>query len=192
MTEQTRNEPVQIVAEPETERMPADELEALFRDYHGLVFRAAVRVTGNASDAEDVLQTVFLRLVRRPAEAVELRGAESYLYRAAINSALDLVRSKPRRVSVPLEDASPAAIEARSSSPDRVLAAGEIRKWLRRAITRLSPRSAEIFILRFFEGRDNGEIARLLETTPSTVAVTLHRTRERLHREYDAEMGGSV
>ena len=184
---------MQAVAETQADdRMPADELETLFRSYHGLVFRAAIRVTGNASDAEDVLQTVFLRLARRPAESVALRGAESYLYRAAINSALDLVRSKPRRVNVPLEDASPAALEHGATSPDRVLASGQIRKWLRGAIARLSPRSAEIFALRFFEGKDNGEIARMLDTTPSTVAVTLHRTRERLHREFELEMGGTA
>lgn len=42
-----------------------DEVERLFRAHHGLVFRTAYRITGNATDAEDVLQTVFLRLMRR-------------------------------------------------------------------------------------------------------------------------------
>ena len=55
---------------------------------------------------------------------------------------------------------------------------------------RLNPRIAEMFSLRFFEGKDNPEIARLLKTTPGTVAVTLSRTRDRLEKEYRAYLGG--
>jgi DNA-directed RNA polymerase specialized sigma24 family protein len=47
-----------------------------------------------------------------------------------------------------------------------------------------------MFMLRFFEGKDNPEIARLLQTTPGTVAVTLSRTRDRLEQEFRAYMGG--
>ena len=50
--------------------------------------------------------------------------------------------------------------------------------------------AAEAFALRFFEDKKNTEIAEILGTTPSTIAVTLHRTRERLEREYRAELGG--
>jgi RNA polymerase sigma-70 factor (ECF subfamily) len=67
---------------------------------------------------------------------------------------------------------------------------GEIREWLRGALARLNPRIAEMFMLRFFDGKDNPEIARLLATTPGTVAVTLSRTRDRLEKEYRAYMGG--
>jgi len=181
---------MQVTVEQPAKSSHIEELEAIFQLHHGLVFRAAYRVTGNASDAEDVLQTVFLRLVRRPPDADGVRGLESYLYRSAINSALDILRSKARKTNVPLEDAGPVAAGEAASMPDRALAAGEIRKWLLKAVSRLSPRSAEILVLRFFEGRNNTEIARMLETTPATVAVTLHRTRERLHREYCSEMGG--
>src|SRR3954451_7209443 len=43
---------------------PSEDIERAFRAHHDRVFRAAYRVTGNISDAEDVLQTVFLRLLR--------------------------------------------------------------------------------------------------------------------------------
>src|SRR4029077_15447025 len=62
-----------------------DELEQSFREHHGLVFRTAYRITGNAGDAEDVLQTVFLRLLRRGPNSEALDNPESYLRRAAIN-----------------------------------------------------------------------------------------------------------
>ena len=60
------------------------ELERAYQEHSGLVFRTAYRVTGNAADAEDVLQTVFLRLVRRDASAAALENHESYLRRSAV------------------------------------------------------------------------------------------------------------
>ena len=68
-------------------------IDDIFDAHHGLVFRTAYRITGNAADAEDVLQTVFLRLGRRNPAAGALENPERYLRRAAINVALDLVRS---------------------------------------------------------------------------------------------------
>jgi DNA-directed RNA polymerase specialized sigma24 family protein len=55
-----------VMAAPQEPVQPsAADLERAFREHHALVFRAAYRVTGNAGDAEDVLQTVFLRLLKR-------------------------------------------------------------------------------------------------------------------------------
>ena len=81
-----------------------DEFERVFRAHHGLVFRTAYRITGNAADAEDVLQTVFLRLFRREADAPVLENEESYLRRAAINAALDVIRSRQTDRTVVLEE----------------------------------------------------------------------------------------
>ena len=58
-----------------------------------------------------------------------------------------------------------------------------------RAIAKLSPQAAEIFTLRFFEGKDNSEIAAIVGTTPGTVAVTLSRTRDRIEKEFRAYQG---
>jgi RNA polymerase sigma-70 factor, ECF subfamily len=107
-----------------------------------------------------------------------------------VNAALDLVRSRQTARAVPLEGLEPVLAEGPHRSPDRAHAAGEIREWLRGALGRLSPRMAEMFALRFFEGKDNPEIARLLNTTPGTVAVSLSRTRDRLQKEYQAYLGG--
>ncbi|HWB95617.1 MAG TPA: sigma-70 family RNA polymerase sigma factor [Bryobacteraceae bacterium] len=163
------------------------EIEDIFRQYSPLVFRAAYRVTGNAADAEDVLQTVFLRLMRREAGAEALEHVESYLHRAAVNTALDLVRSR-QRASIPLAEIAPPAASA-ALAPDRLHASAEIRAWLREAVARLSPRTAEMFALRFFEGKTNPEIARACQTTEGTVAVTLSRARDRLEREFRAFLG---
>lgn len=169
---------------------PLDDLERVFREHHAMVFRAAYRITGNASDAEDVLQTVFLRLCRREAGAEAVDHMPSYLHRAAVNAALDLVRSRQNVRNVPLDDLEPVLAEPAYRGPDRQQASVETRTWLRATLGRLNPRIAEMFVLRFFEGKDNPEIAHLMGTTPGTVAVTLSRTRDRLEKEYRTFLGG--
>ncbi|MCW5979842.1 MAG: sigma-70 family RNA polymerase sigma factor [Bryobacteraceae bacterium] len=188
--DKTRSETLQAAVEMEPMPGEVESLEEIFQRHHGLVFRAAYRVTGNAVDAEDVLQTVFLRLARRPPEAGKVDGMESYLYRAAVNSALDVVRRRRTTLTMPLESAAATAESSLAGNPARAFSDRETRQWLRAAIARLSPTAAEMFVLRFFEDKENPEIARLLGTTVATVAVTLHRTRERLLREFQARSGG--
>jgi RNA polymerase sigma factor (sigma-70 family) len=58
-----------------------------------------------------------------------------------------------------------------------------LRERLRVAVAQLHPTAAEMFSLRYFEGYDNAEVAKLMDTSEGTVAVTLHRTRTRLQKE---------
>jgi RNA polymerase sigma-70 factor, ECF subfamily len=163
-------------------------LESVFLEHQRRVFRAAFRITGNAQDAEDVLQTVFLRL-HRQGDAVSLANPSSYLYRAAINAALDLLRARRERSSVALETAHDAADDP-GKRPDLVQEAAELRAWLREALAGLPPRAAEVFALHHLEGLENKEIARALGLSRVAVAVTLHRARHRLQQEFRAMRRG--
>ena len=194
--EQGRKDKVEATAQLESQLVPVPivpppdlDLDLVFREHHTTVFRAAYRVTGNAGDAEDVLQTVFMRLLRRHSDAEAVGNMEAYLRRAAVNAALDLIRSRQAAPHVSLEDLAPMLPENAPLAPDRLYRSTEIRHWLRQAVARLSPRAAEMFALRFFEGRDNPEIAQVLGTTPGSVAVTLSRTRDRIQQEFRAYMG---
>jgi len=158
---------------------PAGGLETLYRTYHRRVYRAAYRVTGNAADAEDVLGTVFLRLLRHGGT---VEHPESYFHRAAVNVALDLIRSRSERGRVPLEDVESSLPAAAHLQPDEQLEAQELRACLRKGLVRLSPKAAELFTLRYFEGYSNPEIARLLGMSQITVSVSLHRSRRQLQR----------
>ena len=179
----------QAVQFMEPANQPVD-LERIFTDNHAMVFRAAYRITGNAGDAEDALQTVFLRMLKRDPAADPVDNIPSFLHRAAVNAALDLMRARQNVRNVPLDELEPVLAESSHRSPDRAQSSGEIRDWLRGALARLNPRIAQMFVLRFFEGKENPEIARLLNTTPGTVAVTISRTRDRLQEEYRSYVGG--
>jgi len=179
----------QAVQLMEPANQPVD-LERIFTDNHAMVFRAAYRITGNAGDAEDALQTVFLRMLKRDPAADPVDNIPSFLHRAAVNAALDLMRARQNIRNVPLDELEPVLAESAHRSPERAQSSGEIRDWLRGALARLNPRIAQMFVLRFFEGKENPEIARLLDTTPGTVAVTISRTRNRLQEEYRSYVGG--
>ena len=98
-----------------TDRLSRDQLSQLFADHHRRVLVAAYRVTGSMADAEDVAQTVFLRL--GSGEGVPPKNAGSYLYRAAVNGALDLLRRRKIAAVEPI-DAAENIASTRLSSPD--------------------------------------------------------------------------
>src|SRR4026207_1154760 len=76
----------------------AQEFEELFREHYQLVYRTAYGITGRAEDAEDVLQTVFLKLVRRGSSPDFQKNPKGYLYRAAVNVSLDTLERRRRHV----------------------------------------------------------------------------------------------
>jgi RNA polymerase sigma-70 factor (ECF subfamily) len=164
-------------------RSAEHSLEAIFRAHHAAVFRAAYRITGNPMDAEDVLQTVFARLLRREDEVDLSGGAASYLHRAAVNAALDLLRRRQRARAVALAEVEGELIDEAGIQPERQSVRRELAARLRQALARLSPKAAEIFALRYFEGVGNLEISRLMGTSQTAVAVVLHRARRRLQKE---------
>ncbi len=166
------------------ENAELEELGILFRDYHKAIFRIAYRITGSQSDAEDVLQTIFLRLTPNHARRDFLPNAGSYLHRAAVNASLDLLRSRTRANSVSLDVIDfDQSSKLSHPSPEDDFADVELRKLIRQAVAKLEGRAATAFALRYFEGYDNGQIAETLGMSQMVVAVTLHRARTRLRKE---------
>jgi RNA polymerase sigma-70 factor (ECF subfamily) len=147
--------------------------EAFERHYEA-VYRAALRVTGNPADAEDVLQTVFLRILANGGhiEATPLPAA--YFRRAAVNAAVDLLRRRAVHAESVYDDQAPhAAVQPPSLLKER----------LRRAIATLDHDDATLFLLRHVEGLSNEELARVFQLEKNNVAVRLHRIRLRLQAE---------
>ncbi len=169
---------------------PTGDLESIFEQNQGQVFATAYRVTGSAQDAEDVLQTVFLRLLRRQ-DSIDLSPSPvSYLHRAAVNAALDLMRARTRSRSIALDEIdTPLENGAGEASPERRQQDREMRRVLREAITQLSPKSAEIFSMRFLGDLTNREIAKAMGMTQTAVGVALHRARNQVKDEIRSIVG---
>jgi len=160
------DEPISKIPQP---------LDELYQAHNAMVYRTAYRVTGNEPDAEDVLQTVFLRLLKRDAAALsEIDNPESYLRRSAVNAALDIVRVRQADNTLELE---------RMATSGSCTELRDLRDTMRRALATLAPKAAEMVALRFFEGYSNPEIAKLMGLSQIVVAVTVHRARKKLQQE---------
>ena len=170
---------------PSPERLPGargvavtSELEELFREHHQLIYRTAYSVTGSRADSEDVLQIIFLRLLRRGLPPDLLKNPKGYLYRAAINVSLNTVRDRERRKA----DGDSERVLTVVDPTVPVEPEDDLRRELLTAIAQLKPRAVEILILRHVHDYSDAEIARMLRTSRGTVAVALFRARARLKK----------
>jgi RNA polymerase sigma-70 factor (ECF subfamily) len=148
----------------------------LYEHHYAIVYRAALRITGNPADAEDVLQTVFLRVLNQGSRLNSTELHQSYFRRASANAAVDLLRRRASRAESRLDDASSSAAVA--SQP-------LLKERLRRAIATLEDNDAVLFLLRYVEGLSNGELAELFEQDKNSIAVRLHRIRQALQAEME-------
>jgi RNA polymerase sigma-70 factor, ECF subfamily len=169
---------------PTTSRMPetrrpefTPEVDDLFRQHSQFVYKTAFVVTRSPEDAEDVLQTLFLRLMRRRVPPTFLENPRRYLYVAAVNLSLNTIRSRRRQVLIGDVQSFDRAQD--SSSPE---ADNPATQRLHRAIATLPARTVEILILRYVHDYTEQEIAGLLGRTRGTIAVTLFRCRNRLRK----------
>ncbi len=164
---------------------PENKLESLFRQHYDQIFRTAYRITGHANDAEDVLQTVFLRLARRKNDLELAPNPKAYLLRAAINASLDVVRARTVNNLVPIDEIAPDKFST-NRNPETQHVDRELRALIQSEISKLSPNSAEMFVLKYFEGYDNKEIAKMLGTSHLVVGVLLHRARAQMKKRIES------
>jgi RNA polymerase sigma factor (sigma-70 family) len=151
-------------------------IEEIFRDHHQLVYRTACVITGSPDDAEDVLQTIFLRLIAQQVPP-NLKNPRAYFYSAAVKVSLSVLRARRRHVLTADSDVFETPPRSGDSEIDDLL-----RSQLYRAIESLSPRTVEILMLRYVEDLTEPQIAKLLGRSRGTVAVTLFRALGRLRK----------
>jgi len=148
----------------------------LYERHYEAVFRAALRITGNPADAEDVLQTVFVRVLGRGGEAEDVSLPGAYFRRAAVNAAVDVLRRRDMRAESGYDNDAPHA----AVQPPLLL-----KERLRRALATLDRDDASLFLLRHVEGLSIEELAGMFEIEKNNVTVKLHRIRVRLQGEME-------
>lgn len=148
----------------------------LYERHSDAVFRAALRVTGSAADAEDVLQTVFLRVLSRSEADEVARRPAAYFRRAGVNAAVDLLRRRVVHAETAYDEGQHDAIV----DPPVLL-----KVQLRRAVATLPREDATLFLLRHVEGLSIEELAEMFQLQKNNVTVRLHRIRMRLRTEME-------
>jgi RNA polymerase sigma-70 factor (ECF subfamily) len=153
----------------------AKDIDRIFRENYSLVFRTAYGVTGSPEDAEDVVQTIFLRMLRNETPPESMKSPRAYLYRAAVNLSLNTMRSRQRLVLTNDAEHFEQALNSAGHNSDE-----NLHRRLYEAIAELDAETSEILILRYIHEYSNGEIAKLLGISRGVVAVRLFRSRARL------------
>jgi len=162
---------------PMTPSTPPAGLAELYERHSGAVFRAALRITGNPADAEDVLQSVFMRVVARGGGGEDMEMPAAYFKRAAVNAAVDILRRRDLHAESPYDDLAPHAAVVHHPFL--------LKERLRRGLAALDSEDAALFLLRYVEGLSNEELAGMFKLEKNNVAVRLHRIRHRLRAEME-------
>lgn len=163
--------------------------EELYKRYSGRLYNIAYRVAGNAADADDLLQDIFLQAYRRLDSFRGEAALGTWLYRLAMNCCLDRVRSKlgkQQQSTGFLEDLdTPEPAAPASWRPDTALD----RIDLERAIAKLPPSYRAAFVLHDVEGLDHREVGQVLDIAEGTSKSLVHKARLRLRALLRGEAG---
>jgi RNA polymerase sigma-70 factor (ECF subfamily) len=154
--------------------------EELYRRHSSRLYNTAYRMAGNAADADDLLQEIFLQVFRRLGSFRGESALGTWMYRVAVNCCLDHVRSKAgqqQKTTAFLDDLDTAEPAAPGSwRPDTVLD----RMELERAIAKLPSSYRAAFVLYDVEGRDHHEVGDMLGIAVGTSKSLVHKARRRL------------
>ena len=139
----------------------------LVEQHSRAVYRVAHRMTGNASDAEDVVQETFLKAYRQLGRFESRANFSTWLHRIAVNCSIDLIRARPHREAghdaADLDDLAGVEIgESGQHTPERLMLSTEVQDRVGEAMSMLSPRERAAFALRHFEGHSIDDISRSL------------------------------
>jgi RNA polymerase sigma-70 factor (ECF subfamily) len=162
--------------------------------YRSRLEAVAYRIVGNRSDAEDVVQNVFLALPR-----AAYRGSASlwsYLYRAAVNASVNLLRSRKRSNGLHQEVMARALTldAAAACDPGSQVFEAEVLAAVAKALLSVKPQHRRVLVLRINHGLSNTEIAEREGLPLATVGTWLRRGREELRerlRPLLRDMGGN-
>jgi len=170
----------------ESPKQLPQQLERIFERHYELMYRTAYSLTGSAADAEDIVQTIFVRLLNRDLPPDLSTAPERYLYRAAFNLSLNTIRDKKHEVLTGNLEVFDNAYGRGDTTAEHLA----LDQALHQALSVLSPAAAQIVILRYVHDYSLADIAKMLGTTRSTVAVSLFRSRSRLRKHLSAARKG--
>jgi len=176
-------------------RACAGETEAfrvLVDRYSRKVFRLAYRMTRNEQDAEDVVQETFLRAYRRLKQFESRSSFGTWIYRIALNSALDLTRKLARhgQVELPIAGGEAGAegimqMPTAEPAPDRLLLSGELKHKVESVLGEMSPQVRAAFVLRHYEGMGIEQIGSVLGLKESATKNSIYRAVQKLRKELE-------
>jgi len=157
----------------------ADAFEALVKKYERPVLATIYRYLGDAHTAQDIAQEVFLKVWQKAGQFKHKSSFSTWLYRIVVNQCLTYREKGRRRENVPLQE----DLTAEGSDIERKLDERRRGELVQGAVQGLPGRQRMALILSHFEGHSYKEIARMMETTRSSVESLIFRAKQNLKRE---------
>jgi RNA polymerase sigma-70 factor (ECF subfamily) len=178
-------------------RGEGDAYRMLVERHSRFVFRLAFRITGNESDAEDVVQDAFLRAFKSLHLYDSRATFSTWLHRIAANCALDVVRKRSRRMETVVSDwkddegAHEILPQVPSTGPgtDRIVYSSQVRDRVEVAMEELSPLERSAFVLRHCEGSSIDEVSSALGVSENAAKQSIFRAVQKLRRALEPVVG---
>ncbi len=164
-----------------------DAYGALVARHAESMFRVAFRITESESDAEEIVQETFVRGYRCLAEFDARSDFRTWIYRIAVNCALQVLGKRKSEAAVPIaeefdEERPGIQVADRGAGPDRLLLDREIEYRRHAAMKKMTPDERLAFVLRHLEGRSTEEIAAVLQVTPNNAKQVVFRGVQKMRR----------
>jgi RNA polymerase sigma-70 factor (ECF subfamily) len=164
----------------------SEAFRALVERHSRAVYRLAHRMTGNPSDAEDVVQETFLKAYKQLSRFESRANFGTWIHRIAVNCSIDLIRSRPHREaahdSTDLEGMGTSDVNSDNTqhTPERLMLSTEVQDRINEAMSTLSQRERAAFVLRHFEGNSIDDISRSLGLKTNATKHSIFRAVKKM------------
>lgn len=158
--------------------------ETLVRDYQSRVFGLALHYTGNAEDARDVAQEIFVKIYRKLDTCTEAESFVPWMIRLSRNACLDHLRrrkARPPAADIPVDEM--VDLPTDDADPHDMWRLDARKRLLHRALQAIGERSREVIVLKDIQGLSLEEIAQMLESPIGTIKSRCNRARIELARK---------
>jgi len=148
----------------------------IVRRYQDLLYRHAERMTGRQDDAEDVVQSAFIKAHRNLRRCRDPERVGAWLFRIGANACKDYLKSK--RTMIPVEKIPD--LVATDGNPERETELGTIRSEIEQALQSLPVEQREAFLMKHVEGWSYTEMSETLDVSVPALKMRVHRAREEM------------
>jgi len=179
-----------------------DAYRVLVERHGRMVFRMAYRMTGDAHEAEEVVQEAFVRGFQKLGQFAGQANFGTWVYRIAANYAIDRMRQRRAeevRMAVPstpdaeaLEVDPVGQLRDRAPSPERLAESGQLAERIRVALETLSPAERTAVVMRHWDGCGIEEIAAVLKLNSNATKNTVFRAVQKLRRVLEPFLEGKA
>jgi RNA polymerase sigma-70 factor (ECF subfamily) len=171
----------------------ASAFDQLFTRYQVYVYNIIYGIVGNAEEARDLTQDVFIQVHRSLARFRHGSRFATWLYRIAANRAVDAARGARRWSFLPIREEASLTFKASGpeTEPEKVLARSEDRTEIQAILMRCSVTHRQVLVLKYYRELSIEEIAETLSCSLSAAKVRLHRARLAFKQQYERTYGVS-